>query len=206
MRHIRSNLPILIQTLGGDDVWNNMGTSLGGVMKERGTDRPWLTTDPVTGTVPPYSSRAVQITLDATGLQPGSHSAEIIVWSSDPDRSSASVPVEMTVLPHTTYRRRCCGATSWARNSRPAGWAFSGPRPTHPAQRAATVGIGADCVHDAAPAQRADGLPWGLQRPQPLREEDPPERSLTLEVPASEMPGIQLGAKGGDGGPDSGFS
>jgi YVTN family beta-propeller protein len=74
-------------------------------------DVPWLSEDPITGTVPGYSSMPVQVTFDATGLQPGIHTAEIIVQSNDPVTPTASVPVTMTVDP-TADMGRVTGSVS----------------------------------------------------------------------------------------------
>jgi hypothetical protein len=98
-RHIQSNQPILIQTLGRDSAWNDLGTYLGGVAAV-GTSFPgWLVVSPVTGTVPGYSSTTVEVTFDATGLQPGDYATVLFVRSNDPITPSVTVPVSMTVEP-----------------------------------------------------------------------------------------------------------
>jgi hypothetical protein len=98
-RHIQSNQPVLIQTLGQDNAWNNMGTYLGGVLAGGGNLPPWLTADPLTGTVPGHSSVPVQVTFDATGIQPGDYTTMFSIMSNDPVTPSVSVPVTMTVNP-----------------------------------------------------------------------------------------------------------
>jgi hypothetical protein len=57
----------------------------------------WLSTDPVSGTVPAHSSAPVEVTFDATGMEPGDHPAEIVILSNDPVTPSVVVPVEMAV-------------------------------------------------------------------------------------------------------------
>jgi hypothetical protein len=58
---------------------------------------PWLATDPISGTVPAYSSMPIPATFDATGLQPGNYTADILVKSNDPATAIASVAVSMNV-------------------------------------------------------------------------------------------------------------
>jgi len=71
----------------------------------------WLSMSPVSSTVPAYSSTPVQVTFDATGMQPGTYAADIVVRSNDPVTPSVSVPVTMTVLP-TADIGRVTGAVS----------------------------------------------------------------------------------------------
>ncbi|MBN1660144.1 MAG: carboxypeptidase regulatory-like domain-containing protein [Anaerolineae bacterium] len=59
----------------------------------------WLSAEPVSATVPGYSSLPVEVTMDATGLQPGEYRAALDIDSNDPVQPSASRPVTMTVLP-----------------------------------------------------------------------------------------------------------
>ncbi len=74
-------------------------------------DVPWLSEEPISGTVPGYSSVQVQVTFNATGMQPGDHTAEIIIQSDDPVTPSASIPATMTVLP-TPDLGRVAGSVS----------------------------------------------------------------------------------------------
>ncbi len=60
-------------------------------------DVTWLSTTPVSGTVPGNNSVPVQVTFNATGMQPGDHTADIVVQSNDPFTPSVAVPVTMTV-------------------------------------------------------------------------------------------------------------
>ncbi len=64
-----------------------------------GVDVPWLTTEPISGTVSAYSSTPVQVTFDATSVQPDTYTTPIVIRSNDPLRPWISVPVSMTVLP-----------------------------------------------------------------------------------------------------------
>jgi YVTN family beta-propeller protein len=98
-RHIRSNQPIIIQTLGRDSSWNDMGTYLAGTVGEGEAAVSWLLLDPDSGTVPPYSSLPVDVTFDAVGLQPGEYSADLVIQSNDPFTPSVTIPATMTVEP-----------------------------------------------------------------------------------------------------------
>jgi YVTN family beta-propeller protein len=98
-RHIQSNQPILIQTLGRDSSWNNLGTYLGGVLEGGGGMPPWLTMDPISGTVTTNSAVPVQVTFDANGLQPDTYTTHIVIRSNDPVTPLVSIPVTMTVEP-----------------------------------------------------------------------------------------------------------
>jgi DNA-binding beta-propeller fold protein YncE len=63
------------------------------------TQVPWLNTVPVSGTVAGYSSQSVNVNFDATYVQPGTYTADLIVKSNDLEHSRVTVPVTMTVSP-----------------------------------------------------------------------------------------------------------
>ena len=58
----------------------------------------WLSATPSSGTLPPSGSEIVTVTVDATGLAPGSYQAELIVTSDDPDEPTITVPVTLDVV------------------------------------------------------------------------------------------------------------
>jgi len=60
-------------------------------------DIPWLSEDPVEGTVDPGDCQAVDVTFDATGLAPDVYTGDLLIESNDPDQPELTVPVEMTV-------------------------------------------------------------------------------------------------------------
>jgi YVTN family beta-propeller protein len=62
-------------------------------------DVSWLSLSPESGVVPGYGSQDVDVTLDATGLQPGVYEAQIFVSSNDPANPLLTVPIAMTVSP-----------------------------------------------------------------------------------------------------------
>jgi hypothetical protein len=69
-----------------------------------GGDVPWLTEEPITGTVPADSSFGVTVTFDASLVgQPGDYSAAINVNTDDPVNDSIAVPVTMTVNVPPTF-------------------------------------------------------------------------------------------------------
>lgn len=63
-------------------------------------DRPgWLPASPTGGTVPAGESRHLEVTVDATGLDAGDHTAHLCVASNDPADPLVDVPVTLTVAP-----------------------------------------------------------------------------------------------------------
>jgi hypothetical protein len=59
--------------------------------------RLWLTVDPEFGTVPTESSIPIQVTFDATDLEPDIYTTTLYVLSNDPLNPIITVPVTMTV-------------------------------------------------------------------------------------------------------------
>jgi len=57
----------------------------------------WLTVDPVSGLVVPEGSQEINVNFDATGLEPGTYVADVVVFSNDPENSIAYIPVTLTV-------------------------------------------------------------------------------------------------------------
>ena len=60
-------------------------------------DIPWLSEDPVAGTVAAGSSEVLTVQVDAQGLEPGSYSAMIVIVTNDPTNTKLTVPVTLTV-------------------------------------------------------------------------------------------------------------
>ncbi len=60
-------------------------------------DVPWLSANPVSGTLSAGSNVPVTVTFDSTGLGAGSYSATICVFSDDPDEPVVPVPVSLDV-------------------------------------------------------------------------------------------------------------
>jgi hypothetical protein len=58
---------------------------------------PWLSVDPVSGNVPTNGSIPVQVTFDATGLQPDIYTTTLYVVSNDPQTPRIDIPVTLTV-------------------------------------------------------------------------------------------------------------
>ncbi|MGH3681585.1 MAG: WD40/YVTN/BNR-like repeat-containing protein, partial [Natronosporangium sp.] len=61
-------------------------------------DVPWLSAAPGSGSTPAGGSSGVAVTVDATGLAQGAHSASLCVTSNDPAQPVVAVPVTLTVL------------------------------------------------------------------------------------------------------------
>ncbi len=81
---------------------DDMARILANAVQWYSSDVPWLTTTPVTGTVPGYAALDVAVSLDATGLQPGLYTANLIIDTNDPHTPTQVLPVSMEVLPTTT--------------------------------------------------------------------------------------------------------
>ncbi len=62
-----------------------------------GPDAPWLSENPVTGTIPAQDSALIDVTFDATGLVPGTYTANIVIANNDPDENPTIVPVTLNV-------------------------------------------------------------------------------------------------------------
>ncbi|MGH9379316.1 MAG: S8 family serine peptidase [Thermoanaerobaculia bacterium] len=62
------------------------------------SDAPWLGVSPTSGTTAPAGSSTVDVTLDATALEPGEYAANLCVESNDPDEPLIPVPVSLTVI------------------------------------------------------------------------------------------------------------
>ena len=58
---------------------------------------PWLSVDPVSGSVPTNDLSSVQVTFDATGLQPDIYTTTLYVVSNDPLTPIVEIPVSLTV-------------------------------------------------------------------------------------------------------------
>jgi hypothetical protein len=57
----------------------------------------WLTVSPASATIDPHTTGVVNLAFDATGLAVGSHDAELVVRSNDPDEPTLVVPVNLQV-------------------------------------------------------------------------------------------------------------
>lgn len=58
---------------------------------------PWLSTNPISGTIPTSSSEVVDVIFDANGVQPGDHDGSLYIFSNDPLSKSKAIPVMMHV-------------------------------------------------------------------------------------------------------------
>jgi hypothetical protein len=62
-------------------------------------DVSWLHEDPISGTVSAGGSLPVDVIFDATGLALGDYTADLVIYSNDPDESPVTVAVVMHVVP-----------------------------------------------------------------------------------------------------------
>lgn len=65
-------------------------------------DLPWVSTDPVSGTVPAGSATNVDVTFDSSGLATGVYTGALCIANNDPVHSLLRVPLTMTVAPPPT--------------------------------------------------------------------------------------------------------
>ncbi len=63
---------------------------------------PWLSEDPISGTVPPGECTVVEVTFDSTGMAPGDYLGSLVIASDDPDTPEVAIPVTLTVLEPAT--------------------------------------------------------------------------------------------------------
>ncbi|MCB0083679.1 MAG: hypothetical protein KDE47_22220, partial [Caldilineaceae bacterium] len=62
------------------------------------SDVPWLSEDPITGTLGADTAQQVTLTFDSTGLSAGQYEAVLTLNSADPMHPSIEIPVTMTVM------------------------------------------------------------------------------------------------------------
>jgi hypothetical protein len=62
-----------------------------------GLDVPWLSEQPVEGTVPPGRTQTINVTVDTTGLEPGLYRARLRFRTNDPRNPSLQIPVTLIV-------------------------------------------------------------------------------------------------------------
>jgi hypothetical protein len=60
-------------------------------------DVPWLSEDPISGTVDAGLYQVVDVTFDSTGLAPGDYYADLVIDNNDPFNPQVVVPVTLTV-------------------------------------------------------------------------------------------------------------
>ena len=83
---------------GRIDAFEAVSASMGGPPPPP-YDIPWLSEEPISGTVAPSLSTPIAVTFDAAGLAPGVYKGQLDVGSNDPLTPNLYVPVTLTVLP-----------------------------------------------------------------------------------------------------------
>jgi subtilisin-like proprotein convertase family protein len=81
-------------TGGFDMAWQLAGAPL---PCDNPADVPWLSLSTTSGTTAGGNTDSVDVTLDSTGLAPGTYDAHLCVNSNDPDTPLVDVPVSLTV-------------------------------------------------------------------------------------------------------------
>ena len=66
-------------------------------------DLPWLSEDPTGDWTWLRECVTVTATFDSAGLAPGDYLGGLLVWSDDPDQPRVTIPVSLTVAPHSVY-------------------------------------------------------------------------------------------------------
>jgi hypothetical protein len=62
------------------------------------TGFPWMSEDPISGTLPTGQCQIVDVLFDATSLAPGDYHAYLIIDSNDPDTPTTTADVSLAVL------------------------------------------------------------------------------------------------------------
>ncbi|MBN1659653.1 MAG: carboxypeptidase regulatory-like domain-containing protein [Anaerolineae bacterium] len=84
----------------GVELWTNL---IDGIQHGFAGDVPWLSEDPISGTVPVAGHQVIDVTFDSTGVtQPGDYQATLSI-NNDTPYGPLQVPVTMTVVPPPTY-------------------------------------------------------------------------------------------------------
>jgi subtilisin family serine protease len=65
-------------------------------------DLPWLSEAPISGTIPAGEGISIEITFNATGLDPDTYTGTLGIFSNDPDQPFSAVPVTLEVLSPAT--------------------------------------------------------------------------------------------------------
>ncbi|GAB4579976.1 MAG: hypothetical protein Fur0022_27150 [Anaerolineales bacterium] len=64
-------------------------------------DIPWVSVNPISGTIPGGSASSVEVTFNSTGLSAGVYTGTLCINSNDPFTSLVTVPLTLTVVPFT---------------------------------------------------------------------------------------------------------
>lgn len=80
--------------LDGVELWENL---ISGIQFGFLSDAPWLSVEPVSGTVGIDGTAELTVTVDSTGLEAGVYEAIVVVQTNDPDQRAMSVPVTLVV-------------------------------------------------------------------------------------------------------------
>jgi hypothetical protein len=102
----------------------DLGFQLDELSRTLDYDLPWLSEEPVSGTLVPGEGIAVDVVFDSAGLTAGVYLGLLDVESNDPVTPYVSIPVTLTVLPcepvtATAFSWACLRENVWASVARP---------------------------------------------------------------------------------------
>jgi len=89
-----TSLPLTLGNLGGFQLDYSTGAE-----ESAKTTLPWLSVTPAAGTVHPSSIKTLTVGFDSNVLWAGIHTANLLIFSNDPDHPDTLVAVELTVTP-----------------------------------------------------------------------------------------------------------
>ena len=95
-----ASFSITVPAGGTEEDILTLGNSGGGTLEYEIPDPTanWLSVDPSSGIIPSGGSEEVTLFIDASGLQVGTYSTNLIVESNDPANPSVTIPVELQAL------------------------------------------------------------------------------------------------------------
>jgi hypothetical protein len=89
-----TSLPLTLGNVGGFQLDYSTGA-----VESAKTTLPWLSVTPAAGTVHPSSVKTLTVGFDSNVLWAGIHTADLLIFSNDPDHPDTLVAVELTVTP-----------------------------------------------------------------------------------------------------------
>jgi hypothetical protein len=82
-----------VNCLGGSAKTDALYRMVGTIMD----DIPWLSEDPISGTIPVDGSAVVDVTFESTGLHPGVYLASLVIRTYYPEEVIITIPVTLNV-------------------------------------------------------------------------------------------------------------
>ena len=85
----------------GWDIYEEVGSTGGDNCSP--DNLPWLSVDPVSGTVPASGSEEVEVLFNSTALGSGEYTGTLCIESNDAVDPVVRVPITLTVVPHEVF-------------------------------------------------------------------------------------------------------